>query len=110
MKAGSFPHCPHCGSADVLPFEEDSGSGIKATLLMVIASALVVLFGYFFFALSAYLYFPIFILGIIVISTRLINNRENRRKKRKKLPSHFMCTECRQFFGPSKNLKNRPSF
>ena len=99
MKADTFPQCPHCGSDDVLPFEEEGKeSKTDASMFIVIVSALVLIFGYFFFAISSYIYFPLFIFGLIAVATRFVRNSETVKRKTRKKPRDYMCVECGGFF------------
>ena len=98
MEPSQFPSCPHCGSNDVIPFEEDTGKTWNVSLTVVIISALVLLGGYFLFILSSYLYFPVFILFLIIIAAKWVGNTNRERRQKRSQPRDYMCLECSQFF------------
>jgi uncharacterized membrane protein YfcA len=99
MNAGEYPACPECGSDDALPFEEENRNTGDPSMWIVVVSALIILGGYFLFALSSYLYFPLFVFILIVVVTRAVNRSEGRRKKKRRTkPQDYMCVDCGAFF------------
>ena len=98
MSQRAYPSCPHCGSGNVLPFEEEKHSGSDPTLFIIILLAVALLTGYFLFMISSYLTFPLVVFVAIIISTKLINRQEKRQKLEKHVERDYMCVDCSAFF------------
>jgi hypothetical protein len=98
MSNHSYPPCPHCGSDNVLPFEDEERSQSDATLFIIIVLALALFIGYFLFMISSYLTFPLIVFVAIIISTKLINKQERERKVEVQIEKDYMCVDCSGFF------------
>ena len=93
-----FPPCPHCGSENVLPFEEEEKAQSDATLFIVIVLALALLIGYILFMISSYLTFPLIVFVAIIVSSKLINRQQGENKVEIHDEKDYMCLECSGFF------------
>jgi hypothetical protein len=93
---GQLPPCIHCGSTNVLPFEDDSPAKNEATLFIIVLSTVLMVTAYFIFVVSSYLYTPLVIFIAIIIVTRLINKHQGDRKKRAEVVEEwdYMCLDC----------------
>ncbi len=91
--------CPFCGSANILPFEDDSASDSDLPVFIVILTALIVVALYLAFVVASYMYFPVVVFIAIIISTRIIN-RQEKKPQRKILPAgrDFICLSCNSDF------------
>jgi len=98
MSNHSYPPCPHCGSDNVLPFEEEGRSGNDATFFVIIVLAVALIIGYFLFMISTYLTFPLIVFVAILISAKLINKQEGGKKAAKHIERDYMCVDCSGFF------------
>ena len=98
MSNRNFPPCPHCGSDNVLPFEEEEKAQSDATLFIVIVLALVLIIGYFLFLISSYLTFPLVVFAAIIISSKLINRQGKEKKVEPHVVKDYMCLDCSGFF------------
>jgi hypothetical protein len=94
----AYPPCPHCGSGNVLPFEEEERPGSDPTLFIIILLAVALLTGYFLFVISFYLTFPLVVFVAIIISTKLINRQERQVKVETHVERDYMCLDCSAFF------------
>lgn len=93
-----YPPCPYCGSNDVLPFEDEERPQSDPTLFIVIVLALAIIIGYFLFMISSYLTFPLIVFVAIIITTKLINKQERKKKVEKYKVRDYMCVDCSGFF------------
>jgi hypothetical protein len=98
MSPRVYPSCPHCGSGNVLPFEEDEYRGSDPTLFIIILLAVALILGYFLFMISSYLTFPLVVFVAIIISTKLINRHQKQHKVEKQVERDYMCIDCSNFF------------
>jgi len=98
MSKKDYPDCPHCGSANVLPFEDEEKTKGDATLFIVIVLALALIIGYLLFMISVYLTFPLVVFAAIIVSSKLINRSEGKKKVEKKIERNYMCLDCSSFF------------
>lgn len=99
--------CPYCGSHNVLPFEEESGENRDLPVVLTLLTALGLLALYFAFVVTSYLYFPVVVFMGIIISTKIVNRRENAgRKNKRETEKDFICLSCNRDFRaiPRKNL------
>jgi predicted membrane protein len=94
----SHPPCIHCGSPNVLPFEDDAPYKGDDTLFLVILSAMLVITGYILFVLSTYLMFPIVVFLAIILITRIINKHHRERKVEVTKEHDYVCLDCGKFF------------
>ncbi|MCP4147138.1 MAG: hypothetical protein GY757_05255 [bacterium] len=86
--------CPYCGADDLLPFESDEEPGIDYSFLVILLSAFLVFLGYFVFVISSYIYFPVAIFIFIIISAKVINRNDERKKKEATIERDYLCAEC----------------
>ncbi|MCP5048504.1 MAG: hypothetical protein GY940_15145 [bacterium] len=99
MKAESLPFCSHCGSGNVLPFEDDSHTGGDTTLFIAMLAAVLVLCGYLLFVVTSYLYYPVVVFIAIIATTKLINKHQEERKQvQLRREADYMCLDCGGFF------------
>jgi hypothetical protein len=98
MSPRVYPPCPHCGSGNVLPFEDEENTGSDPTLFIIILLAVALLTGYFLFMISSYLTFPLVVFVAIIISTKLINRQQKQQKVEKHVEWDYMCVDCGGFF------------
>ncbi len=98
MDPGMEPTCTHCGSDNVLPFEDEEPQKSDPTLFLVLLSAFLVITGYFLFMITSYLYFPLVVFAAIIVTTRLVNKRERQQKIVKHVEKNYVCLDCSQFF------------
>ena len=91
------PECPFCGSKDVLPHEEDQKDGYNQTFTLILLSAFSLFGAYILFLLSAYLFFPGVVLLSIYFFTRIVSERE-RKKKIVYKKKDFLCIKCNNNF------------
>jgi len=89
--------CPHCGSNDALPFEDDTPVKTDGTIFIILSTGALLFIGYSFLLISAYLFFPGVVFLSIIIATRWINRRD-RVKKGRPVAHDYMCAECGGFF------------
>jgi len=91
--------CPFCGSANILPFEDDSGNDNDLPVLVIILTALTVVALYLAFVVASYMYFPVVVFIAIIISTRIIN-RQEKKPERELLSARrdFICLSCNNNF------------
>jgi Flp pilus assembly protein TadB len=98
MSALPKPACPHCGSVNVLPFEDEGAHKSDATFFIVFLSAFLLVAGYLIFMISSYIFFPAVVFLSIIITTRMLNRRERERKNMEKVERNYMCVDCGVFF------------
>lgn len=98
MSALPKPSCPHCGSVDVLPFEDEEAHRSDATLFIVFLSAFLLIAGYLIFMISSYIFFPAVVFLSIIITTRMLNRREKEQKAMENIKRNYMCVDCGVFF------------
>lgn len=92
--------CPHCGSHNVLPFEEDGGGAENQTFITILLSALAIMGTYFLFLLVSYINYPLMVI-IIVTAISYIMRRKDRKKKKKikiQADKEFICLDCNSNF------------
>ncbi len=100
MTAAPHPPCAHCGSENVLPFEDDTPYKGDTTLFIILLSAFLVITAYVLLVFTSALYFPIVVFIAIIVTTRMINKHQADRKKRAELgiQRDYMCLDCSRFF------------
>lgn len=87
--------CPFCGSDNILPFEDDSGSDNDLPVLIIILTALILIALYLALVVTSYMYFPVVVFIAIIFSTRLVNRHENIQKRKPHSGSRdFICLSC----------------
>jgi hypothetical protein len=93
---GQLPPCTHCGSTNVLPFEDDSPATGETTFFIIILSLVLLVTAYFLFVVSSYLYTPLVVFIAIIVITRLINKHQGERKSRAVVLKEwdYMCLDC----------------
>ncbi|MCK4888308.1 MAG: hypothetical protein KAS21_00375 [Candidatus Aminicenantes bacterium] len=91
--------CPFCGSANILPFEDDSGTDSDLPVFIIILTALIVVALYLAFVVASYMYFPVVVFIAIIISTRVINRQEKKpQRKILSIDRDFICLSCNSNF------------
>jgi len=99
MNRDDLPPCNHCGSVNVLPFEDDTPDRGDTTLFIAILTAVILITGYLLIVVTSYLYYPIVVFGAIIVTTRLINKKQQERKTRVlRGPSDYICLDCGRSF------------
>ena len=93
------PHCPHCHSDRILPFEEDSHTARNDTFLIIFLSAFLLVGFYILFVLLSYMSYPLMVIILVALSSWMVNRKE-RRKQRPGIirEKDFLCTDCGQEF------------
>ncbi len=92
--------CAHCGSEDVLPYEDDEPVSGDYSIWVIMITGVLLLLGYFTFMVSTYLYFPAAIFIFIIISAWVVNRSDERNKKKVVVEKDWLCLECdRSFMG-----------
>ncbi len=96
--AGGEKICPYCGADDVLPFESEEDYKDDYSFFIVFLAALLLIAGYFLFVISTYLYFPIALFILIMVSAIVIKRKEEQQKKIETVEKDYMCVECGNSF------------
>lgn len=98
MNTPGHLNCTHCGSDNVLPFEDEEGLKSDATFFIVLLSAFLIVIGYILFVISSYVFFPFVVFIAIIVTTRMINKRDREQKTAKPIEKDYMCLDCSRFF------------
>jgi hypothetical protein len=105
MNTSPKPACPHCGSLNVLPFEDEESHKSDPTLFIVLLTAFLLIAGYLIFVISSYIFFPAVVFIAIIVTTRAVNRREKQPKAEKEIERDYMCVDCGAFFRTGKAEK-----
>ena len=92
------PTCTHCGSENVLPFEDEEGHKSNTTFFIVLLTTVLIIAGYFLLMISSYLYFPAVLFIAIIVITRVINPRDKEENAGEPVEKDYMCLDCSGFF------------
>ena len=95
---GANGACPYCRSHNILPYEDDSGEQSDLPVIIIILTALFLLALYFAFVLTSYMYFPVVVFIAIILTTRVINRQERRKKETVKVKGEYICLNCDSSF------------
>ena len=90
--------CPYCGADDVLPFESEEDYKDDYSFFIVFLAAILLIAGYFLFVISTYLYFPIALFILIMVSAIVVKRKEEQQKKTETVEKDYMCVECGNSF------------
>lgn len=90
--------CPHCQSRNILPHEENSSSKRQDSMAIVFMAAALVMGGYLLILITSNLSFPLFLIGVVAISSWLIRRQEREKKKKIQKQKMFVCLDCNQNF------------
>lgn len=92
------PRCPHCGSGNVLPHEENPTPRRQDSMVIVFLAAALVMGGYLLILITSNLSFPLFLIGVVAVSSWLIRKQERGKKRKIQKQKMFVCLECNQNF------------
>ncbi len=98
MTTGVSNRCPYCGADDILPFENEEDYSNDYSFFIILLAAILVIAGYLLFMVSTYLYFPVAIFIFIIISAKMVNRKDERKRKKKLVEKDFLCVECGETF------------
>lgn len=90
--------CPHCLSRNILPHEEKPTSKNQDSMLIIFIAAALVIGGYFLILITSNLSFPLFLIGVIAISSWMIRRQDREKKKRIQKQKMFVCLDCNHNF------------
>lgn len=96
--------CPFCGSSNILPFEDDSGSESDLPVFIIILTALTVIALYLAFVVASYMYFPVVVFIAIIVSTRIINRQEKKPERKPLANKDFICLSCNNNFNRTNSV------
>lgn len=94
------PPCPHCESENTLPFESDELQQEDSSIFFIMLTAFVLIAGYLAFVLASYLLFPLVVFTAIIVTTRVINKKQSRKREHSAVmsPKDYLCLDCSRFF------------
>ena len=70
-------------------------------MIFIIATGLILIFGYILFMLISYLTFPLILFSGLFLVSKVINKGENREKETDTQNSDYICIECNNNFKSS---------
>ncbi len=91
--------CPHCGSDDVLPFEDESSHKSETSFSTVLIVAVVIVLGYITLIVTSYIFYQLAIMGALILIAWQINRyKGTKRKRHDRSAIDYMCVDCGKFF------------
>ena len=93
------PHCPHCMSDNVLPFENGKERPHQDSFTVILLSALFLVLVYFIFLIFSYFNYPLMILITVAVIAFLLGRKEKKRPPVKQTHDKpFVCLDCNSEF------------